>query len=194
MEWEPSVCFAATEDGDRDGLDDRCELSLARAFAPALMVAPGGCDWDDGVSPARLGGGYYFGVQPVSDTGDIRIAYLPAYYRDCGWGGLKCWLPYVDCSPHAGDSEAIFVDVASTSDGRWQTRALFLSAHCWGSGSSPMNKTSAVAATPRGPREGASTAHTRGGAAVPPSRRRWSVSGTWTDDSRDGRPPLPKTA
>ena len=78
-------CAQSAPDVDDDGLSDPCELELARAFAPLLVVAPEGCNWDDGVAPARLGGEYYVGVQPVGGPGTARIVYLPAYYRDCGW-------------------------------------------------------------------------------------------------------------
>lgn len=133
LSWSEETCVLAGDDEDGDGLDDGCELALARAFAPELVVASGGCDWDDGVSPARPAGGYYFAVQR-SRSGPIRIAYLPAYYRDCGWGGAKCFLPLVDCSRHAGDSEALVLELGyQPTTGRWTTERLFLSAHCFGS-------------------------------------------------------------
>lgn len=59
-----------------------------------------------------------------------RAIELDAFF-DCGWSGVKCRLPWVDCSPHAGDSEFIAVDV-SPSDGGWIAEAVFLSAHCFG--------------------------------------------------------------
>lgn len=118
-------------DRDVDGLSDECELRLAQAFAPILMMRSGGCDWDESVTPPRLGGGYLFAVEP--NGGTVRIAYLPAYFIDCGWSGWKCYLPWVDCSPHAGDSEFIVVEVRSTPDARtWIAERLFLSAHCFG--------------------------------------------------------------
>ena len=49
---------AAGPDSDADGLSDLCEAQIARAFAPVLVVAAGGCDWDSSVSVARLGGEY----------------------------------------------------------------------------------------------------------------------------------------
>lgn len=126
-------CFAPDLDADEDGLDDRCELAQAEAFAPLLLTRAGGCGWDESVTPARPGGEYFFAVEPVGAAGRVRIAYLPAYYRDCGWTGLKCALPLVDCAPHPGDSEAIIVETAyDTVSGRWRTEAVFLSAHCFG--------------------------------------------------------------
>lgn len=127
-------CPPAGPDTDRDGVSDRCELELAVAFAPGLRVAPGGCNWDASVAPARLGGEYVFAVQST-DADRVRVAYLPAYYRDCGWGGVKCWLPFVDCDPHDGDSEAIVLDlVRGGEETSWSVEAIFLSAHCFGSG------------------------------------------------------------
>lgn len=128
----PVECQEASVDSDGDGLSDDCELRFAQAFAPALRVRSGGCNWDDTVAPPRLGGGYLFGVEPQAEGG-ARIAYLPAYFRDCGWSGPKCWLPFVDCDPHIGDSEFIVLDVARTAlDGAWRTAGIFLSAHCFG--------------------------------------------------------------
>jgi len=120
-----------TDDSDADGLSDLCELFVAQAFAPEFVIATGGCDWDESVWPARAGGEYYFAVdRRGGDT--LRIAYAPAYYRDCGWQGIKCWLPFVDCSGHAGDSEFIALDVhADRVSRKWRTVAIFLSAHCF---------------------------------------------------------------
>jgi hypothetical protein len=122
-------CDALSPDQDDDGLSDACELQIARRFAPLLVVAPGGCNWDESVTPARLGGAYLFGVERVNER--LRIAYLPAYYRDCGWHGMKCRLPYVDCSPHNGDSEFVVVEVTEQNNA-WSPRQVFLSAHCFG--------------------------------------------------------------
>ncbi|MEX2284556.1 MAG: hypothetical protein WEE89_18855 [Gemmatimonadota bacterium] len=131
---EPPCIAGDSIDSDADGLGDACEYALAQRFAPTLVVRSGGCNWDDSVSPARLGGGYFFAVQTVGSH--IRIAYLPAYFRDCGWSGVKCWLPWVDCSPHAGDSELVITDVRfDPADRDWKTDAIFLSAHCFGRGS-----------------------------------------------------------
>lgn len=113
-------------------LSAACRAALAERFAPTLIVAPGGCNWD--TSTRRLGGGYFFAVERLDTV--VRIAYLPAYFMDCGWRGPKCWLPGVDCSPHAGDSEFIAVDVFADSVNGWRVVGVFLSAHCFGRSSS----------------------------------------------------------
>jgi hypothetical protein len=128
-EAEEIIC-TGNSDQDADGLSDACELALARAFAPVLRVAAGGCNWEGSAVPARPGGGYYFGAQPVGDQ--VRLIFLPAYYRDCGWSGFKCTIGLLNCSGHAGDSEFIAIDIARAPGSRWQPRALFLSAHCFG--------------------------------------------------------------
>jgi len=88
---EPSIvrCERTDGDADADGLGDACELALARAFAPTLIVRSGGCNWD--ADAERLAGGYFHAVQPVDSL--VRIVYMPAYFRDCGWAGAKCLLP-----------------------------------------------------------------------------------------------------
>ncbi|HET9949048.1 MAG TPA: hypothetical protein VFQ22_09015 [Longimicrobiales bacterium] len=128
-------CPTGEDDTDLDSISDACELALARGFAPMLRTAEGGCNWDTSVRPARLGGEYLFAAERMAE-GTVRIAYLPAYYRDCGWSGVKCWLPFVDCDPHAGDSEIILVDVESSDALRWRVVGVFLSAHCF-DGSAP---------------------------------------------------------
>ena len=125
----PECAAADSVDQDRDGLADACELGLARRFAPVLVASSGGCNWS--AENARPGGAYFFAVQPVDTV--IRIAYLPAYFRDCGWTGSKCWFPWVDCSPHNGDSEFIVVETRRDSvTSSWQVTGVFLSAHCFG--------------------------------------------------------------
>jgi hypothetical protein len=125
----PAFCEAASTDSDRDGLDDNCELTLAQAFAPILLVDSRDCIWTTRSEP-RLGGGYLFASQPVADG--VRIAFLPAYFQDCGWRGALCWFRGPRCGAHAGDSEMIVVDVAPADGGRWATAGVFLSAHCFG--------------------------------------------------------------
>jgi hypothetical protein len=134
--WTPARCRAlpgAPVDADRDRLDDGCELALARAFAPELLVDPTECLWRADARPPRLAGGYLLAVHPIAPTA-VRIAYLPAYARDCGWDGTLCRLRPGGCGAHAGDSELIVVDAASNAEDQatWRTTGVFLSAHCGG--------------------------------------------------------------
>ena len=126
----PECAEATAFDADGDGISDACELALALTFAPHLRVRPGGCNWNSELDAPRLGGGYLFGVQAVDAR--VRLAYLPAYFMDCGWSGPKCWLPGVDCSPHAGDSEFIVVELSQDASARYSVSGVFLSAHCFG--------------------------------------------------------------
>jgi hypothetical protein len=56
----------------------------------------------------------------------MRIAYLPAYYRDLGAVSSVGWA--VD-QGHPGDSEYMVVDLIYDQH-HWQTNGVFLSAHC----------------------------------------------------------------
>ena len=123
-------CYDSNQDADSDGLDDRCELELAAAFAPELVIDPNDCLWHAEASPPRLRGGYLFAAQPLGAI--VRIAFLPAYHRDCGWSGVACAMRAGRCGSHSGDSELILVDVAPLGTNRWRTTAVFLSAHCFG--------------------------------------------------------------
>lgn len=135
--WNRFRCFDAPAqsmwDPDGDAMDNRCEDALAASFAPGLWVA-GDCNYDPDVG--RQGGEYYYAVQPVPPQGRARIAYLPAYYWDCGSPTAGPW-PFGDVCPrcfadgHDGDSEFFLVDLEfNDTTGRWVTRQLFLSAHC----------------------------------------------------------------
>lgn len=131
--WTEAACDAAAVDADRDGTDDRCEQALATAFAPLLVVDSAECNWDPTVGNGRLGGEYLFAVQRDREGGQLRVAYLPAYYRDCGWRSPACRLTPWLCEPHAGDSEIVVVQVSASGGGdRWTTDGVFLSAHCHG--------------------------------------------------------------
>jgi hypothetical protein len=125
-----SECATVQRDQDDDGLDDRCELSLARAFAPELVVDRRDCLWAEDSLGGRLAGGYFFAVGRM--PGGVRVAYLPAYFRDCGWSGRVCVLRPGNCGAHAGDSEMILVDAAPSAEGAWRVTGIFLSAHCFG--------------------------------------------------------------
>lgn len=122
-------------DSDDDGLTDACEFALAATFAPTLLVRAGGCNWDGESTPQRLGGGYLHAVGRAE--GRIRIAYVPAYFMDCGWQDHRCILPFVNCDPHAGDSEFMVVElIMEPGASTWTVTGVFLSAHCFGRGAS----------------------------------------------------------
>ena len=131
LAWTLDRCGDTARDRDVDGIDDDCELALAQAFAPELIVDPRECSWDASVEPARLGRGYLFAAERAPDHRAIRIAYIPAYFRDCGWEGLQCVGRGLECAAHAGDSELIVVQ-ARYASARWEADAVFLSAHCFG--------------------------------------------------------------
>jgi hypothetical protein len=118
-------------DADGDGLGDACEHALAAAFAPVLVFDAGECGWDSSVTPARVGGGYLYAARRAGER--IRIAYLPAYYRDCGWRQPVCRVTWWLCDGHPGDSEAVVLELVPDGGGAgWRVERLFLSAHCHG--------------------------------------------------------------
>jgi hypothetical protein len=134
LSWTMEGCRTPSTDRDEDGVDDECELALAKAFAPELVVDRSDCSWSGSADAARLEGGYLFAVQRAPDGPAVRVAYLPAYYRDCGWSGLACVARGEGCSAHAGDSELMVVQVRpGARTRRWVAEAIFLSAHCFGS-------------------------------------------------------------
>jgi hypothetical protein len=139
--WIPSWDFVGCTvppiwDPDNDFVDNACENALAQAFAP-LMIMAGDCNWDHSPALNRMGGEYYFAVQTsAAADADIRIAYLPAYYYDCGEPvdmlsecgvhGLLFW-----CPGHSGDSEFILIDLYfNDTTSHWVTQRVFLSEHC----------------------------------------------------------------
>ena len=128
----PEMCANVTSyaDTDLDMMNDTCEETLATSFAP-LMKQVDATTFAYDFYNGRMGGEYYHavyslycGTHPCASS--IRIAYLPAYYRDVGayntvahgfdWG-------------HPGDSEFMIVDLIYDA-GRWKTNGVFLSAHC----------------------------------------------------------------
>lgn len=117
-------------DADLDGLADGCEMALAYAFAPLLVVDPDECGWN--AERRMLDGGWLWAVGRARGDGPVRVAYLPAYVDDCGWSLPACAVLPRTCRPHAGDSEAIVVELRPLSGGRWRTARVFLSAHCHG--------------------------------------------------------------
>jgi len=136
--WDDGSCFwdVATWDPDGDTVDNGCENALAMAFAPKLIAARD-CNYDVGLK--RQGGEYYFAAQRVVASDGVplmRLAYLPAYYVDCGTprDQLSACLDFLGlgfCNGHTGDSEFIIVDARFTeSSQHWVTERVFLSAHC----------------------------------------------------------------
>jgi hypothetical protein len=112
---KPGACFsdvnrdAIAYDADLDWLDDRCELEIAKAFAPSLKFSA-----DDNCPKGEP----YWAAKYFPSRGMVRIAYLPAYYKDCGAFG------------HSGDSEFISVEVIyDAATQHWLFNRMFLSAH-----------------------------------------------------------------
>lgn len=132
--WTVESCAAAPRsagDADRDGTEDGCEHALAAAFAPLLVFDEGECGWDASVPPGRVGGEYLYAVQGAGE-GRVRVAYLPAYYGDCGWRLPACRVTPWLCHPHVGDSEMVVVEAAPAGGDQWRAERVFLSAHCHG--------------------------------------------------------------
>jgi hypothetical protein len=122
-----SCLSSAGPDTDLDGVNDGCELTVARAFAPLLSMSMGEDDYESW--RGLIGGEYYYGVTKSNvwlGLPGLRIAYLPAYYLDLGTGTLS---DYIAGGGHAGDSEFIMVDVVPFG-GKWVFVRAFLSAHC----------------------------------------------------------------
>lgn len=136
--WDDVSCFWGISiwDPDGDSVDNGCENAIARALAPELITARD-CNYDHALQ--RQGGEYYFAAQRVAD-GDglplLRIAYLPAYYLDCGTprDQLSACFDFLGanfCNGHTGDSELIIIDARfDASSQHWVTQRVFLSAHC----------------------------------------------------------------
>jgi hypothetical protein len=103
-------------DRDADGFDDNCELRLAQAFAPMLRFSNGTEDCPGG--EAYWAAKFFDNLEPYGTGNFIRIAYLMAYYMDCGTGG------------HTGDSE--FIQLTITFVGatkHWKIVDGWISAH-----------------------------------------------------------------
>ena len=99
-------------DEDSDGLPDREERSVARAFAPDLVFHPDErCAEFEGV----------WAVHPIK--GGVSVFYGLAYDKDCGLplgGGTAA---------HLGDAEFVAVDLLRDRDRGWEIVRVFLSAH-----------------------------------------------------------------
>lgn len=118
----PEACFndrnVAIVDRDRDWLDDTCELELARGFAPT---------WGMGEQDECPGGEPVWAAKYFPTYNVVRIAYLPAYYDDCGvYGGEFLGIG----GGHTGDSEFVIVEIGyNAATKHWEFRRMFLSAH-----------------------------------------------------------------
>ena len=103
-----------------------------RPSRPCCEPAEGGCDWE-----WRKTSGWAAATTARScpwTRQTVRLLYLPAYYRDCGWTGFKCTLHSASCAPQAsGDSELIAIELSVPDPARPAVRGLFRSAHCFGS-------------------------------------------------------------
>jgi hypothetical protein len=113
----PSACFTSGggavtgDDVDGDGLANACEFPIARSFAPLLHYYTS--------EDCPRGEPYWAARRTGYNT--VRAVYLLAYYEDCGYGA------------HAGDAEAVVVDVAyNYSTGHWQFQRMWTSAHFQG--------------------------------------------------------------
>ena len=112
----PGTCFAdrgaSITDADRDWLDDHCEVELARAFAPT---------WEMSLSDGCPNGEPHWAAKYFPAPQVVRIAYMPAYYDDCGGGSI---------GDHRGDSEMVMVQVVFNSTSRhWEFERMWLSSH-----------------------------------------------------------------
>jgi len=107
----PAECYYESTpgtDADLDFINDNCEYELAYAFRPFLWYSAGE-ECSDGHPMWAV---HRF----VNDI--IRIAYMPAYFLDCGDFG------------HDGDSEFIMVEVAyDYATHHWKYNYGWLSAH-----------------------------------------------------------------
>jgi hypothetical protein len=116
----PAACFndrtPYITDVDHDWLDDGCELELARGFAPRWSMGPQD-ECPDG-EPA-------WAAKYFPAAGAVRIAFMPAYYDDCGGD------TFLNIGPaHHGDSEFAMVEVIfNASTQHWQFAGMWLSAH-----------------------------------------------------------------
>ena len=152
----PSACAAGRPDADSDGFSDLCEYKIARSFAPLMQFTmgeraielPGGSVWNC----AR--GEPYWAVKRFQSSDYVSIAYMPAYYADCGDAAAEVGNFLIDVAKffilpppvnqieairdivpdipnaHFGDSELIRITVKyDRSSKHWVFQQAFLSAH-----------------------------------------------------------------
>ncbi len=147
----PSACAAGRPDADYDGFSDLCEYKIARSFAPLMQFTIGerAIKLPDGSVWNCARGEPYWAVKRFQSSDYVSIAYMPAYYADCGdvaaevanaiWGLIKFGLfppdAILDILPdvpnaHFGDSELIRITVKyDRSTQHWVFQQAFLSAH-----------------------------------------------------------------
>lgn len=106
LEFTDDMCIGGGNDNDFDGVTDLCELRLAEAFAPRMIVTNG--------LGENVNGEWYWAVRSTSSS-SVLILYLPAYYEDLG----KATFP-VHADSHHGDSEAIALEATyNAATGHW---------------------------------------------------------------------------
>ncbi len=131
----PSSCYgnwSVSEDKDRDFFKDRCELEIARSFAPMMQFSTEmKTEYPDGSQRLCTLGEPHWAVTPFHGGTFVNIAYLPAYYADCGDGAAEIFDALgLMVNEHWGDSEFIRITVRFVpGSGHWIFRQAFLSAH-----------------------------------------------------------------
>lgn len=116
----PARCYAENNpggivDSDRDWLADHCEYTIARAFAPQMVVSA-----HDGSAEAEP----YWAATYFKSEGVVRLGYLLSYYAD---GGEHGWPQF---TAHSGDSEFVMVEVKYNAQTQhWYFNQMWLSAH-----------------------------------------------------------------
>jgi hypothetical protein len=102
-------------DHDGDWVDDQCEYRLAVAFRPVMRLHSGDpcMTWQP-----------YWAAKSFSNSSLARIAYMPAYYQDCG-------TPYLGhATHHNGDSELVTVQIRyDYASNHWMVESVWTSAH-----------------------------------------------------------------
>lgn len=129
----PAFCYSASganiNDADRDKFDDWCEKTIAQRFRPLLRFSPYDCNRQ---------GERYWAAHYFPETERFRVAYLLAYYKDCGTPStIFCDISVSGdrCLGHQGDSEFIVVDLYwDEATNHWVVHHAFLTAHYTESG------------------------------------------------------------